>query len=205
MIKSETITKIAPALVKFNSEVGKVEKDGNNKYLQSKYATLDQVIETIRPVLSKNKLTVMQNVQSNDGFITVKTLLLHESGEWFESEGTTIKPPKNDPQGAGSGITYARRYDLCAFLSLNTGEDDDGESIKNDQPESQADPITQKQVGEIKTKAMKFAKARNQTLEAVYQVLKINDITQLSQTQATSIIKQLDVWLDGVKKEQEAK
>src|SRR5699024_11672071 len=50
---------------------------------------------------------------------------------FFESDGTTLRLAKNDPQGAGAGITYARRYDLCAFLSLNTGDDDDGNSASN--------------------------------------------------------------------------
>lgn len=203
MKKSETITKIAPALIKFNSEVGKVEKDGSNPFLKNKYATLDKIIEVIRPVLSTNKLAVMQDVISGEGFMTVKTLLIHESGEWFESEGVTLKLQKNDPQGAGAGITYARRYDLSAFLSLNTGEDDDGNSQMTNETETPSEnSITQKQVGELKLKVMQFAKARNQTDEAVYEVLKISDIEQLDRAQAVSAIKQLDTWLAGVKKEQ---
>lgn len=205
MIFSETIKEIAPALVSFNSEISKIEKDSENPYLKSKYASLDQIIESIRPVLSSNKLFVAQSPTTNDGFVTVKTLVLHESGEWIESNGTTIKPPKNDPQGIGAGITYARRYDLSATLSLNVGEDDDGESLKGNDDQNQENPITQKQVGELKKKALQFAKARKQTLEAVYQVLKITDITQLNENQASTIIKQLDAWLDGVKKEKEVK
>lgn len=66
-------------------------------------------------------------IPSGDGQnVTLKTLLLHESGEWLESDELTMKPVKNDPQAVGSCITYARRYSLAAFLSLNTGEDDDG-------------------------------------------------------------------------------
>lgn len=66
-------------------------------------------------------------IPSGDGQnVTLKTLLLHDSGEWLESDELTMKPVKNDPQAVGSCITYARRYSLAAFLSLNTGEDDDG-------------------------------------------------------------------------------
>ncbi|MCT1575664.1 ERF family protein [Oceanobacillus kimchii] len=198
--KSESITKIAPAVIKFNSEVSRIEKDAENKFTGKNYATLDNIVEKIRPVLSANKLSVMQNVISNDGFMTVKTLLIHESGEWFESEGTTLKLTKNDPQGAGAGITYARRYDLCAFLSLNTGDDDDGESVSGDTPDEK--PITQKQVGEIKVKVMQFAKARNRTNDEVYKALEIEDVTYLSEEKAQSILRNLDKWLEGVKKEQ---
>jgi predicted regulator of amino acid metabolism with ACT domain len=124
--KSETITELAKALVKFNSEVNKIAKDADNPFFKNNYATLDTIIDEIRPILSKHGLSIMQ-IPSGDGQnVTLKTLLLHESGEWLESDELTMKPVKNDPQAVGSCITYARRYSLAAFLSLNTGEDDDG-------------------------------------------------------------------------------
>lgn len=126
MNKSETITELAKALVKFNSEVNKIAKDADNPFFKNNYATLDTIIDEIRPILSKYGLSIMQ-IPSGDGQnVTLKTLLLHESGEWLESDELTMKPVKNDPQAVGSCITYARRYSLAAFLSLNTGEDDDG-------------------------------------------------------------------------------
>ncbi len=126
MNKSETITELAKALVKFNSEVNKIAKDADNPFFKNNYATLDTIIDEIRPILSKHGLSIMQ-IPSGDGQnVTLKTLLLHDSGEWLESDELTMKPVKNDPQAVGSCITYARRYSLAAFLSLNTGEDDDG-------------------------------------------------------------------------------
>ncbi|HDR7640776.1 ERF family protein [Bacillus wiedmannii] len=126
MNKSETITELAKALVKFNLEVNKIAKDADNPFFKNNYATLDTIIDEIRPILSKHGLSIMQ-IPSGDGQnVTLKTLLLHESGEWLESDELTMKPVKNDPQAVGSCITYARRYSLAAFLSLNTGEDDDG-------------------------------------------------------------------------------
>lgn len=129
MNKSETITELAKALVKFNSEVNKIAKDADNPFFKNNYATLDTIIDEIRPILSKHGLSIMQ-IPSGDGQnVTLKTLLLHESGEWLESDELTMKPVKNDPQAVGSCITYARRYSLAAFLSLNTGEDDDGNGV----------------------------------------------------------------------------
>lgn len=203
MKTSESITKISPALIKFHSEVGTIEKDGENPYLKTKYATLDSINKTIRPVLASSKLAIMQNVISGDGIITIKTKLLHESSEWMESEGTTLRLQKIDPQGVGAAITYARRYDLSAFLSLDTGEEDDGASQMGDGYEPiPKNAITQEQVGQLKLKTMQFAKARNQTEQAVYDVLKIKELNQLNQKQASAAIKQLDIWLDGAKKEQ---
>lgn len=126
MNRSESITELAKALVKFNSEVTKIAKDADNPFFKNNYATLDTIIDEVRPLLSKNGLSIMQ-IPSGDGQnVTLKTLLIHESGEWLESDELTMKPVKNDPQAVGSCITYARRYSLAAFLSLNTGEDDDG-------------------------------------------------------------------------------
>ncbi|MDA1641800.1 ERF family protein [Bacillus cereus group sp. TH177-1LC] len=128
MNRSESIAKLAKSLVLFNSEVNKIAKDADNPFFKNNYATLDTIIDEIRPILSKHGLSIMQ-IPSGDGQnVTLKTLLLHESGEWLESDELTMKPVKNDPQAVGSCITYARRYSLAAFLSLNTGEDDDGNS-----------------------------------------------------------------------------
>ncbi|PEY19546.1 recombinase [Bacillus anthracis] len=128
MNRSESIAKLAKSLVLFNSEVNKIAKDADNPFFKNNYATLDTIIDEIRPILSKHGLSIMQ-IPSGDGQnVTLKTLLLHETGEWLESDELTMKPVKNDPQAVGSCITYARRYSLAAFLSLNTGEDDDGNS-----------------------------------------------------------------------------
>lgn len=38
---------------------------------------------------------------------------------------------KDDPQGQGSAITYARRYSLMAMLSLVADVDDDAQSTRS--------------------------------------------------------------------------
>ncbi|PEW97506.1 recombinase, partial [Bacillus cereus] len=78
MNKSETIIELAKALVKFNSEVNKIAKDADNPFFKNNYATLDTIIDEIRPILSKHGLSIMQ-IPSGDGQnVTLKTLLLHE-------------------------------------------------------------------------------------------------------------------------------
>lgn len=126
MNRSETIAKLAAALVAFNGEVSKIEKDSVNPHFRNKYASLDNIIDEIRPILTKHGLNIIQMPSGDGETLTMSTLLLHESGEFIESPPLTMRPSKNDPQGIGSCATYARRYSLAAFLSLNTGEDDDG-------------------------------------------------------------------------------
>lgn len=127
MNRSETITKLATALVKFNSEVSSISEDAKNPFFKSSYVTLDALIIATRNILQKNGLVVMQSpLSKEDGSIGIQSLLIHESGEFIESEPIFMKPAKaNDPQQAGSIITYMRRYSYQAILNLNTGEDDD--------------------------------------------------------------------------------
>lgn len=127
MKTSETITEICKALVGFHSEVGRISKDGTNPHLKNRYATIDQIIEEIRPILATHGLFIMQMPTNTEaGEIRMTTRIYHTSGQWMESPTLTLKPQKQDAQGIGSAVTYARRYSLTSFLSLNTGEDDDG-------------------------------------------------------------------------------
>jgi hypothetical protein len=124
--KSESIQKLAVALVKFNLEVKIIEKDASNPHFKNRYASLDTIIDEVRPLLAKHGLSVLQFPGGDGEKFTLRSMLVHESGEWIESEPLTMRPVKNDPQGIGSCNTYARRYSLSSLLSLNTGEDDDG-------------------------------------------------------------------------------
>lgn len=124
--KSETIGKIASALVSFSAEVKSISHDSTNPHFKSQYTSLDHMIDETKPLLHKHGLTVMQFPGGDGEKVTVRTMVLHESGEWIESEPLTLKAVKTDPQGAGSAITYARRYSYAAALSLSLGDDDDG-------------------------------------------------------------------------------
>lgn len=132
MKTSDTITQIAPALVAAQAALRPIGKDGKNPAFRSTYATLDAIMEGVRPVLAANGLAVMQSVtlpETNaDGKlvgITIETLVLHTSGEYLASY-TPIPVAKSDAHGLGSAISYGRRYGVQTALALQTGDDDDG-------------------------------------------------------------------------------
>lgn len=129
--KSESISKIASALVAFSGEVKSISHDANNPHFKSQYTSLDHMIDETKPILTKHGLTVMQFPGGDGERITVRTMILHTSGEWMESEPLTLKAVKTDPQGAGSAITYGRRYSYAAALSLSLGDDDDGNAASH--------------------------------------------------------------------------
>jgi len=124
---SETLTKISPALVKAINAIEGVKKGADNPFFKSKYANLESVIEAAHGALEANGLAVMQGPGPMDGnCITLTTRLIHESGEWIETD-FSLPAGKMDPQAAGSAITYARRYSLMAMLCI-PAVDDDGEA-----------------------------------------------------------------------------
>lgn len=225
MNRSETIVELAKALVKFNSEVNKIAKDADNPFFKNNYATLDTIIDEVRPILFKNGLSIMQ-IPSGDGQnVTLKTLLIHESGEWLESDELTMKPVKNDPQAVGSCITYARRYSLAAFLSLNTGEDDDGNSAtygKGNKPNQKSNggqasnkqqgsgnsagngKASEKQLKMIHAKIAHVTAVSKAEKQAVENKLKaqigVSSLTEMSPQNASKAIETLISWEEQYKK-----
>jgi hypothetical protein len=132
--KSESLKELASALVKFQLEVNNPKNSAKNPQFNSKYAPLDVVINTVKPILGKFGLAFTQSTGSADDKIIIKTMLMHESGEWLESEPLILPAyqlkkggeKEFNAQGAGSAITYGRRYSLSAMLGISSEDDDDG-------------------------------------------------------------------------------
>jgi hypothetical protein len=117
---------LAAALLKVQSKLRGVQKDAVNPHFKNRYASLESVIDTIRPVLQECGIVFIQapGIASADGVMHVQTHLVHaETGEAVTSE-IGVPLAKRDPQGAGSAITYACRYSLMAMLGLPPVDDD---------------------------------------------------------------------------------
>ena len=127
MKTSDSITKIAPAILKAQKAITFAAKDATNPHYKSKYADLPSVIDAIKPALNLVGIAFLQTAGTSDpGILAMTTRLLHESGEWIE-DTATCPLPKNDPQGYGSACTYLRRYSLAAIVGLYQ-DDDDGQA-----------------------------------------------------------------------------
>lgn len=112
------------ALAAAQAEMGPALKDSTNPAFRSKYADLASVMAACLPALNKNGICVLQPICDEEGKRYVKTVLAHESGETLECRVELIVG-KNDMQGYGSAVTYARRYGLMAMAGV-APEDDDG-------------------------------------------------------------------------------
>ena len=124
MTHSEQIKDLATALAKAQAEIEGARKDSTNPHFKSSYADLASVWDACRKALTGNGLSVVQGPVSDEGRVGVTTMLMHSSGQWLEST-FFMRPTKDDPQGAGSALTYARRYALAAMVGV-APEDDDG-------------------------------------------------------------------------------
>lgn len=126
MMQSESVDKIATALVKFQATIQGVEKNMMNTYFKNKYATLDAIWDAIRKPLTDNGLAIVQGGKVTDhGFVLLMTIY-HISGQWISGE-YLIKVTKDDAQAYGSAWSYARRY-MMSMLGIVSETDDDGEA-----------------------------------------------------------------------------
>ena len=116
---------IATAMVKAQKEFGPALKSSTNPYFTSKYADLAACVEAVIDALNNNGIALIQKCHESDTGVNVETLLLHESGESLSCGVLHVPASKQDPQGYGSALTYARRYSLMAACGI-APEDDDG-------------------------------------------------------------------------------
>lgn len=131
---SEKFDEILPAIIESKGKFVKPVKDKFNSGFKNHYATLDSVLNAITPGLDANNLILMQSMkelgESNNSTMHVETMIVHTvSGQWVKSY-TKIPIVKNDPQGAGSAFTYARRYGIVALLGLSQADDDAQSAVK---------------------------------------------------------------------------
>ncbi len=131
--QSSSIAKLAKAICTAQRGLKPVKKEVNNPFFNKKYADLAAVWEALKP-FHENGIAITQSPVAcgRAGHICLETQLTHESGEWMRS---TLELPltKNDPQGAGSALTYARRYALGCMTGVVTEEDDDGNAASGNQ------------------------------------------------------------------------
>lgn len=115
----------------------KSKREGGADYTYD-YAPLDEVLKAVRPALSKHGIAVMQFPQTKAGFVLVRTMITHKSGQWMRGD-LVVGCNSTDPKDIGSAITYARRYALMAMLGIAPDHDDDG-GAEQVQPRKAAPP-----------------------------------------------------------------
>ena len=126
MRASEAQENITKALVGYVLDRKAVVKGSVNPHFKSNFADLADVKDPTDPVLAKHGLFLAQHPETVDGQLYLTSRLMHVSGEWQESTMELYATQQN-PQAAGSAITYGKRQTYCAITGVAPrGDDDDG-------------------------------------------------------------------------------
>jgi hypothetical protein len=146
MNSSASVKELATALAIVQGQLTFAKKDSKNPFFKSNYADLESVWDACRDLLSANGLAIMQFPGDYvDGNMTLTTVMTHSSGEWV-AQNMSLPVSKPDAQGAGSAITYMRRYALAAIVGV-VQADDDGNSASEKSEKSVA--ATAQQIASI--------------------------------------------------------
>lgn len=135
MQTSQSIENISKAIIALNAELSNPKNTADNPFFKSKYAPLNEILNEVRPLLSKHGLAIIQNTMSIDDRIGIQTVIIHSTGESIASDILLLKADKDTAQGQGSAITYGRRYQVSAMLSIASEDDDDGNHVSGNKPD----------------------------------------------------------------------
>jgi len=177
MNSSEQVNELAKALKDAQSEFRPVPKSGRNPHLGNAYATLDDVIATVREPLASNGLAYTQMLTDNGAGPALTTMLMHESGQWLASTvGIDVMADHrgvNALQAFGASLTYMKRYALSAMLGVSSDEDDDassysGSGATRQQTATSAPGASNVSVEEARATTVNFGKYKGDTLGNIY-------------------------------------
>lgn len=174
------LKEIYNGMMLFRSQLKQPVKDEENPYFQKNYVTLEGVMKAIDEGLKGTGLSYMQIVDNTSGNVGVRTILTHKSGEYFSTGVLSLTPDRKNPQGYGSAITYAKRYQLSALFGISSDKDDDA---------NQATAINHPDHNQQNTKAPKEKLAEFKSLLA-QAAKKLNASTQEVQKSALAVAKQ---------------
>lgn len=186
-------TNIYQAFIAAQKAFGPALKTSTNPHFRSRYADLSACVEAVIDALNSNGIGLIQTTHECETGVTVETLLVHESGQTITSGRLHVPASKQDAQGYGSALTYARRYSLMAICGI-APEDDDGNRASK--------PVEVKAV-EVKAEVKEPAK-KSRIGKVVYDIRTLSDEQQAP---AAEYLKQhsceysegLGVWICPIK------
>lgn len=200
---------IAEMFADYANYFGEVTNPWNtmtNAFLKNKYAPLNEVLNTVRPVLAENGFSVIQTPKVDEkGDVLVQTILMHRSGAMISFPSLKSKAVKADIQGLGAAITYLRRFAISSILGVASENDDDGNGNstkdKTKKPPVK-DPLTPEQAearkvliqlcSELSAKAPENKKTIVDALKAIEPTGNINKLRSDEEfTKATEIVNGL--------------
>ena len=200
----DKLAKLWESYSKFIGEVKHPQQTATNPFLKNKYAPLNEVLNEVNPVLAKHGLAVVQMPYLLDnGLVSITSVMTHKDGAYIVFPPLKLKPQKQDSQGIGGAITYARRYALSAICGVASEADedgnDDGTDKKKSPPKSTPVPEIKKLQNKITTlaKTMTTGGRRDEALKLIGHEGKVGQIK--TEKEAKEVIVKLEEALKGEK------
>ena len=180
----------------------KAPKSQYNSFGKYNYRSAEDILESVKPLNAKHGLLLT---------LTDEPILI---GDWHYIKATATitdgqksidvtayaresenKKGMDHSQVTGTASSYARKYALNGLYLIDDTKDADTDEYQNQNNRNNAKPISQKQVGYLKTKALEFANMRGQQQQDVFKALNIQDVTKLTSQQANKCIKAIEGWI----------
>lgn len=202
--KSDNLNELFSALAKAQAEIRTAGLNAENPYFKAAYSDMAEIVRVSRPALTKNGLSVIQQIMPNeDGQNILHTILCHSSGQFIESR-MRILPSKPDIQSLASYITYLRRYSYAAIVGVVSSEDDDdGEkavyadrevvakgvalNTKYNPKEQSYESVTKEQLEELEYELTNYHDVAEQILDG----LKIQSLADMPKSKFLPAIKRI--------------
>ena len=175
---------IYSAFVKAQKEFSPALKTSVNPHFKNRYVGLDGCVEAVIDALNDNGIAFIQETSECTDGVIVETVFLHESGESMRCGKLHVPATKQDAQGYGSALTYARRYSLMASCGI-APEDDDGNAASKAKKEPL---ITETQAANI----IALASEVKADMTAYRKFLGVNKLEELPVSQYERAIKALE-------------
>jgi hypothetical protein len=173
---------IAQAFVKAKREFAPALKTSVNPHFRSKYADLAACLEAVNDALLNNGIAVYQETSMCESGVIVETVFLHESGESFKGGMLHVPASKQDPQGYGSALSYARRYSIMAACGI-ASEDDDGNAASRPKQDVEVALKGIKEAKDIETLKSQFNAAYKMFKGDTSAFEKLNDAKETRKTE----------------------
>lgn len=190
--QSEQIDAICAAIVALQGELEPVTKDKENPFFKSKYADLGSVVEASKELRATHGLGIVQLPSFDGEHDLLTTRIIHSSGQWLEAS-MRLHLTKDDPQGQGSALTYARRYSYGGALGIVTEDDDDGNQASPRKPKVPKETAWQAQVRKT---IEGLSDSRKAALKAWWPS-DLPPVGRLSQTEAAQVLGQIAELIQG--------
>jgi hypothetical protein len=180
------------AMTKAFAAMEGANKDTVNPHFKVRYADLASVVSAIKPALTENDLWFRQFTHEQSGGVCVETMVCHTSGEELSFGKLFVPASKQDAQGYGSALTYARRYSLMTAFGI-CPEDDDGNAAKPAPKQVVKEPLITDEGRDI---IIALASSIAFNVNDILQAYEVKDLRELTARQADAATKRLNTMID---------